>query len=139
MRKWKPDVIVINLGTNDFSKSNPEEAGWVGAYRDFIHKLRANAPNAVIYLAIGPMLSDQWGGDRKPLSSVRTYLQKIIADEAKVGDHQLRYLEFAVQKAEDGLGADWHPSLKTHRIMAEKLKEAIEQDMKWNSIVQTNK
>jgi lysophospholipase L1-like esterase len=139
LKQWKPDAIVINLGTNDFSKSNPDETGWVNAYRDFIHKLRANAPQAVIYLAIGPMMSDQWGGDRKPLSSVRAYLQKIIEDEAKDGDHQLRYLEFAVQKAEDGLGADWHPSLKTHRIMADKLVQAIEQDLKWNSVAQAAK
>ena len=34
-------------------------------------------------------------------------------------------VDFPLQKDEDGIGADWHPSAKTHRKMAELLTEEL--------------
>ena len=36
-----------------------------------------------------------------------------------------------VQKAADGYGSDWHPSVKTHEIMAEKLVAAVRTVVNW--------
>jgi hypothetical protein len=46
-----PDVVVINLGANDFffSKVNPEKEAWVASYKVFISRLRSHEPNAVIF------------------------------------------------------------------------------------------
>ena len=33
--KWTPDVVVINLATNDFGKKIPDENGWTTAYEGF--------------------------------------------------------------------------------------------------------
>ena len=32
-------------------------------------------------------------------------------------------------------GADWHPSLKTHAKMAQRLIETIEHDLTWEPVV----
>lgn len=75
---WTPDVVLINLATNDFGGKNPDEAGWTGAYEAFIKRLRGHYPHATIYCAIGPMMGD-WGAN-KPLTALRGYLAKIVTD-----------------------------------------------------------
>ena len=52
------DVVVINLGTNDFDRGNPLESDFKGAYLSLIANVRSHYPMAHIYCALGPMLSD---------------------------------------------------------------------------------
>jgi len=128
--KWTPDVVVVNLGTNDFRKVNPEESGWVAAYVAFIKELRRNYPKAPVYLAAGPMISD-WPSDRKCRTTLLGYLGKVIAETSAAGGPPVRLIDFGVQDPKNGLGADWHPSVKTHALMAEKLVAAFKADLGW--------
>ena len=124
--RWTPDVILINLATNDFAgKTFPDEAGWIGGYTAFITRLRTHFPQAQIYCAIGPMLTG------KPLDTVQSYLTKIVADINASGDPKVHLLEFDTQDGKNGFGADWHPSLKTHKIMAAKLVTTLQTDLGW--------
>lgn len=128
---WTPDVVVINLGTNEFNaKENPEEAGWVDAYLKFIKQIRGNYPKAVIYCSVGTMLSE-WPGARKPRSTILGYLAKVVEQANAAGGPPVRLLDFGVQAQHHGIGAQWHPSVKTHSIMAEKLAAAIRTDLGW--------
>lgn len=128
---WVPDVVVINLGTNDFNaKANPEEAGWVAAYVKFIGEIRARYPQAPIYLGVGPMLSN-WPGERKPRTTILGYLEKVVAEANAAGGPMVRLIDFGVQMQHNGIGAQWHPSVKTHSIMAEKLAAAFRADLGW--------
>lgn len=127
-----PDVVVINLGTNDFSQANPDEAEWVAAYVAFIERVRTNYPDAAIYCAVGPMIS-QWPGDRKPRSTILGYLEKVIDQANKGGGPAVRLLDFGVQAQHHGIGAQWHPSVRTHRIMANKMVAAISSDLGWDA------
>lgn len=128
---WIPEVVVINLGTNDFNaKANPEEAGWVAAYVKFIGEIRARYPQAAIYCAVGPMLSN-WPGDRKPRTTILGYLEKVVAEANAAGGPAVRLIDFGVQMQHHGIGAQWHPSVKTHAIMADKLVAAIRADLGW--------
>lgn len=127
--KWTPDAVLINLATNDFGKTNPDEAGWTGAYRAFIAHIRQHYPTAQIYCAIGPMMSD-WGAN-KPLTSVRAYLAKMVADLAAAGDAKVHIIDFGVQDMKNGIGADWHPSKKTHELMGEQLAGVLRKDLGW--------
>lgn len=45
---WQADVVVIALGTNDFSGGVPDENGFKSAYSDFLTELRGYYPNAYI-------------------------------------------------------------------------------------------
>ena len=126
---WTPDVVVINLATNDFGPRNPEEAGWTKAYIDFIGKIRKNYPSAHIYCMIGPMLTDL-PADRKPLTTVRGYIQKVL--EAFKDDPKIHSFDSGPQDGEsNGWGAQSHPSVKTDQIIGEKLAEVIQHDLGW--------
>jgi len=127
---WKPNVVLINLGTNDFGKENPEEKGWTDAYRTFLKRLRSQYPDATIYCALGTMMSD-WPVERKPATIIRGYLTGVVKEFNDAGDGKIHFIDFGTQKAENGIGADWHPSAKTHELMAAQLVAQIKKDLGW--------
>ncbi|HYQ43615.1 MAG TPA: SGNH/GDSL hydrolase family protein [Polyangiaceae bacterium] len=123
--KFVPHAVVINLGTNDFSMGDPG-ADFQNAYLKFVTDLRGHYPAARFFLAIGSMLNGD--GYTKALA----YLKAVIDARASAGDKNLTLLEFGSQDGNaDGLGCDYHPSLKTHQKMADKLVAALKADMGW--------
>lgn len=123
--RFVPDAVVVNLGTNDFSKGDPG-ADFQTAYLKFMTDLRAHYPSARFFLAIGTMLSGE------SYTKALSYLKAVIEARASAGDKNLTLLEFGSQDANaDGLGCDYHPSLKTHQKMADKLVAALKADMGW--------
>lgn len=128
---WTPDVVVINLGTNDFNaKVNPDEAGWVAAYAAFIRQIRGRYPKAPIYCALGTMLSD-WPPERKPRTVILGYLEKVIKQAGAAGGPPVRLIDFGVQNPENGYGADWHPNVKTNALMGGQLAATLKKDLGW--------
>jgi lysophospholipase L1-like esterase len=122
---WVPGVVVIDLGTNDFgnNKNPPQEKGWIDAYKAFIGTIRQTAPAAYVFVASGPMGTaanwDKWA-------------KTVVADLREAGDKRIAYLPFATQDINgDGIGGHWHPNLKTHAKMAERLKSEIEKAVGW--------
>lgn len=128
---WTPDVVVINLGTNDFNaKVNPEEAGWVEAYVGFIKQIRSRYPKAPIYCALGTMLSD-WPSDRKPRTTILGYFAKVTEQANAAGGPPVRLLDMGMQKPENGYGANWHPNVKTNALMGAQLADTLKKDLGW--------
>ena len=128
---WVPHAVVVNLGTNDFGPRNPTEKEWQDAYRGFIETIRKSAPQCHVFCAVGSMMSDNYPPGRKALSTVRQYTTGLVETLRKGGDKKVHYVEFDVQDAKNGLGADWHPSVKTHRLMADKLIPAVKKELGW--------
>ena len=113
-QSFVPDVIVINLGTNDvsFTKDIPERLeGFKKAYMDFLKNIRDKNPGSVIVCTLGMM-----GGELFPM------IEAAVRD---MGDSRIHTLEFDVQKPEDGFGSENHPNAVTHRKAAEKLTKKI--------------
>ncbi len=122
---WTPQVVVICLATNDFGQGPPDAQGWIKGYEAFIARVRTHYPKARIYCASSPMMA----GDNDTIA--RADLATIIADEHKAGDTNIAFLDFPTQQDSDGYGADWHPSLATHRRMAGILETALQHDLGW--------
>jgi lysophospholipase L1-like esterase len=123
--KFVPDAVVINLGTNDFGTGDPGIA-FQNTYTQFVQELRGHYPAARFFLAVGPML----GGAQYTQAS--SYLRGVLAARAAAGDKNLTVLEFGTQDmAADGIGCDYHPSLKTHQKMADKMTAALRADLAW--------
>lgn len=121
--KWdfprQPDLIVVNLGTNDdsYCKDNADKQNeYREGYVEFLKKIRANNPDAKILCTLGIM------GDR-----LFPVIEQAVADyTAETGDSNIDTMKFTPQsEAEDGIVADFHPSAKTHAKAAEKLTEKI--------------
>lgn len=113
--RFAPQLIVVNLGTNDkdFTRGIPERtAAFENCYREFIAHIREKNPQAHIICALGAM-------GQELLPQVENAV-KMLADE------RITSLGFEVQREEDGIGSEWHPSTVTHRKMADKLIAEIE-------------
>ncbi len=123
--KWHPDVVVINIGTNDnsWSKGIEEREDIFGsAYYDFICQVREVNPDAYIICSLGAM-----GSNLMP--EIREQVENYSAN---TGDYRITTFEFANQNGyTDGYGADYHPSAKTHQKMADKLAPFIAEIMNW--------
>ena len=130
--QWKPDVVLINLATNDFGPGIPDADKWTDAYKTFVKRVRKNYPKATIYLASGSMMSDAWPPNVKALSTLKGFLERIQSELKTDGETNLHILHFDPQNgALDGLGSDYHPSVKTDAKMAAKFEAALESDLGW--------
>lgn len=120
---WHPDVVVINLGTNDFSTDgDPSEDVFVSAYVDFMAHLRDVHPDAYI-LAISPSLFGQ------EATMVDGYLQAIVDERVAAGDAAVGWANVNVEWI--GSGCDGHPNVVTHQAMAERLVDELEARLGW--------
>lgn len=120
--KWIPQVVVINLGTNDWSTTAPDKTAFTTAYTNFVRTVRSRYASATIYCALGPMLN----GDG--LNNCRDGIKSAIS---QLADAKIKFIEFPPQQEANGYGEDWHPSLKTHQLMADQLTQQIKADMGW--------
>lgn len=123
--EWQPDVVVINIGTNDksWTKGIDQRVDTFGsAYYDLICQVREKNPDAYIICSLGAM-----GNDLMPEIE-----EQVAAYSANTGDYRVTTFEFANQNGyRDGYGADYHPSAKTHQKMADKLAPFIAELMNW--------
>lgn len=120
----QPDVIVINLGTNDNSYVKNDAAKkeeYTVAYVDFLKQVREKNPDASIFCTLGIM-----GAELYPCieAAVERYT-------GETGDSNIHTMKFDSQSMADGIAADWHPSEKTHEKAAEKLSSKIKEVMGW--------
>ena len=123
--RYTPDVICINLGTNDFSTNNYDASRYEEAYRRFLHQLRQHYPTQPIVLLAGPML------DEKEHSLQTKILDRVAKDFQKAGDRAIHRFNFSRQTGELGYGASWHPSARQHQRMADELTPFLQELLHW--------
>ena len=122
---WQPDLVIINLGTNDFAHENPVEDDFVGTYTSFLQEIRRAYPACKILCLTGPMMTD--GNARKPLSTLKAYLTKAIEQS---GLEEVYRFDLTTQ-GPLGYGCDWHPNVAQHVLNAEELAGYIGDMMGW--------
>ncbi len=120
----QPDVIVINLGTNDASYVKGDAAKkeeFTKAYAAFLKQVREKNPEATVFCTLGIMGADLY-------SCIEDAANRYIAE---TGDDKVYTMRFDTQNSADGIAADWHPSEKTHEKAAQKLVAKIKEVMGW--------
>ncbi|MBQ8781423.1 MAG: GDSL family lipase [Oscillospiraceae bacterium] len=121
---YTPDLIVVNLGTNDDSytqNDTEKQEEYCTAYVEFLKTIRENNPDAKILCTLGIM------GDR-----LFPYVEKAVHDYTEqTGDTNIDSMKFDVQSPDDGYAADWHPTVATHTKASAKLVEKIKELMGW--------
>ena len=120
----QPDVVVINLGTNDdsyYKSFEDRQAEYTAAYVEFLKTVREKNPNATIFCTLGIM------GD----NLFKCVEEAAATYSAETGDTNIHTMAFDVQSARDGYAADWHPTEATHEKAAAKLVEEITTVMGW--------
>jgi lysophospholipase L1-like esterase len=133
--RYSPDVIVVNLGTNDFSVGLSADelatmrASYRQTYAEFLAHLRTLHPDATLIAAIGPMMSDSYPTAYQALTSVRSDVQGVVDALATAGDSNVFFLEFSGQSSP--YGEDWHPTVATHQKMADVLTPFVKEKKGW--------
>lgn len=115
---FQPDVVVINLGTNDSSYTGNDEEKqreYIDGYVSFLVDIREKNADAHILCTLGIM-----GDTLYP--AVETAVNEYVE---QTGDKKVSAMRFDVQNSADGYAADWHPTEKTHAKSAEKLAGEI--------------
>ena len=116
--RFEPDIVIINLGTNDISWVRGIEdrrLGYVANLRHLIEAVHRRSPKAAILCCLGIMgeaLND----------SVKEAVELFKKDFPKV---HAEALAFTQQLESDGIGADWHPSAVTHKKAADLLTDKL--------------
>ncbi|MBR1739977.1 MAG: GDSL family lipase [Ruminococcus sp.] len=122
---YTPDVVVINLGTNDASYvtgKTDRKRDYTDTYKTFIAEIREKYPDAVIIMSLGIMGTELY-------SSVEDAWYEY---QKETGDQNIYAFRFDPQDgANDGYAADWHPTETTHTKASAALAEYIKEVMGW--------
>ena len=122
---YQPELVVINLGTNDdsYCTTNADrQQDYADGYAEFLKTVRKDNPDARILCVLGIM------GDR-----LYPYVEAAVEKySSETGDTNISAFHLEPQNAaEDGQVADYHPSEKTHTKAAEALTAEIKRIMGW--------
>ncbi len=120
-QKFIPDVIVINLGTNDNNnrggkRPKLDKTKFMGKYKKFVKKLIKLYPKAKIIVAYGSM-------GTQPVGSW-------ITEYAKT-DNKVDSIVFEPVKGKEMWGVHGHPAVPQDKLMGEKLAEKIKAVTGW--------
>jgi len=129
--QYQPQVVVVNVGTNNFALVDPGEARFVRLYHELIASVRGAYPKAFLVLALGSMLTNIYPEGHNNLTQARKYMKVAVQKLKDAGDTNLEFLEFPEQNHADGLGCGFHPSLKTHKLMSDRLTAFVKEHMGW--------
>jgi len=107
---WVPDLVVIALGTNDFSTAvKPSREQYTSAYKAFITKVRGHFP--AIRILCMTYAVDQYQG---------VYVEAMVKDLAALGDTHIHFVAMPSLTTSD-LGCDYHPNLSGQKKYSEAL------------------
>lgn len=122
--KWQPQVVVIGLGTNDFStrpnaseKRTAEqlEQDYLAAYQQLIKELNTRYQQPQIILTALKL----WPDDQ-----LRPLVKKIVADANSAGNTRVHYLELSPMQLS---ACQWHPNLSDHQQVTAQVLDKIKE------------
>jgi len=115
--KKKPDLICVNLCTNDFSMG-VSNASFKQAYNNFIDKLQMKSPRANIIIIHRPMIALRSFnyGTFKPI------LQRVVETANAKNKGNVYFFEMSAIATGDVTGSQGHPSVQRHAINAQELQ-----------------
>lgn len=122
---YTPDVVCVNLGTNDTSTDPYDRHLLESAYKNFLTTLRSNYPKAKIVFLTGSMLTGQ------RLEHVKYALDNVVREARNRGDKEVYRFDMSWQTGDLGLGADYHPSIWQQEKMAGELTSYLRSLMGW--------
>lgn len=134
-KKYQSDLVVINLGQNDFGPEThqtivmTDSARFVNAYIDLLNNVHDKNPNAKILVIIGGGMSDYYPANFNRLSRSRTFIQSAVNEfNSKTSGSVTTY---ELKTVTPPYGEDWHPTITAHQQMAQQAITAIRALMNW--------
>ena len=123
--RYQPDVVCINLGTNDLSTNNYDLSLLKQGYRKLLKMVRQHNPNAKIVFLTGSMLYNQ------ELKEAIQILDEIADEARKAGDKEVYRFDMPHIDGEEFFGNDYHPNIYQDEKMAGELTAYLRKLMNW--------
>ena len=123
--RYQPDVVCINLGTNDLSTNNYDPALLKNGYQKLLKMVRQHNPHAKIVFLTGTMLYNQ------ELQLAKRLLDEVTAEAQKAGDKEVYRFDMAPIDGNAFYGNDWHPNIYQDEKMAGELTAYLRKLMNW--------
>ena len=120
-QRFSPQVICINLGTNDFSTKGVNQEKFVTAYTEFAGKLLADYPESKMVLLQGPMDNSE---------ALGAALKRIHYSLAEKFPTRVTLFTLSPQ-GEVGYGASYHPNRAQSQRNATELIAYLTELMHW--------
>jgi lysophospholipase L1-like esterase len=120
--QWKPNLVVICLGTNDYSTTPvPDDSMYIGDYHKFINRILTNYSSDI------PVLCVSTGG-----VTFEKNVKKVVAEQKSVHNHPKVY--FAPYPPNlSNEACDWHPSIDDNKKVANALVDTIMKRIGWDT------
>ena len=122
---YQPDVVCINLGTNDLSTNNYDTKLLKQGYQKLLKLVRQHNPNAKIVFLTGSMLYNE------ELKIAKQLLDEVKAEAEKAGDKEIYRFDMSPITGNAWYGNDWHPNVYEDEKMAAELTAYLRDLMKW--------
>lgn len=123
-KNYSPDLVVINLGTNDASYTRgikERQEYFAKEYQKFLDQVRMKNEEAYILCVLGSMNQELCEIEKRQVSIKQAG-----------GDDKIKFLALPLQREEDGLGTHGHPTPITHHKVAEQIALIVREWLGWN-------
>jgi lysophospholipase L1-like esterase len=123
---WKPELVVICLGTNDYSTTpNPDDSMYIGDYHKFIARVLDNYPDAsILCVSTGK-------------GTFENNVKKVVAEENSSLNHPKVFFA-AYPEPMENTGCDWHPSVKDNVNVAAVIIDTVMKKLGWDTAATTS-
>lgn len=117
-REYVPDVVIINLGTNDSGHMHKKEVqdGFVKAYADFVRLIRNTYENTAVLCICGTLCDTMF-----------EWIEKAVAECTAAGMGRIYVRRLPYHDVENDGMASQHPSRVTHRKDGERVAGFIKE------------
>ena len=135
--EWKPDVVIVMAGGNDFHPGRPVETGaatvqqFTDAYREFVAKMRQEYANAHLVLTVSPTTDDNEPVGSNTRTNITLGAQTVANERNAQGDAKVYF--FAPNKApkSEMTGCYGHGNPEMHQRVAKELETFIKPKLGW--------
>lgn len=125
---WQPQVIVIGLGTNDFSTKLNEGERWktrselqqdyINKYVEFVKSLQRKNPKAEFVLMASTNAENE----------IANHMTKVLEQVKAAG---MKNIDSIIFSGLDFQGCHWHPSAKDDKILSDLLVRHLQSKKVW--------
>ena len=126
-----PDVVVINLGTNDFSYLNVRpplnSSAFTTSMVTFIQSIQKHYTKAEFFLMTSPMLNDNYPTVADAQKTTQT--NSLKSTISQLNSTKIHLVEWPSQGSD--VGCDYHPNAATNIAGAKILATAIKSVLHW--------
>lgn len=123
---WKPDAVVINLGTNDFSTNpHPDKDVFTAAYERLVNEVFNQYGDLPVFCVVGPMT------DEPCYSYVKEMVEHFRSGSQKKNVYFVGIPTYLMIPDKD-LGSDTHPNYSGAKKMAAHVLPVIASVLGWD-------